>query len=115
MTNTKALGLVQEVIRMMTGGMYVSSYESQIIEKLRDAENALVGQESVDIRFNVSRQDLIELVKRDDDADNYDLGPVEENTPTRILLVAVLQHHLYDSPDGPQLEGNFRLIEGSKQ
>ena len=72
-------------------------------------------QVSVNICFKVSREDLIELVKADNDADNYELGPLDEATATRTLLIAVLQYHLYDDGNGPQLEGEFNIIQGDGQ
>lgn len=111
-----ALDLMQEVRRMMTAGRtHQSSYEGQIIEKIDDAIAALVGKEPevVDVRFEIPRADLVALLTQGGPGSDYMtiVSPGEVNAlPTSALLSRVLQCALYDSNDGPMLEGEFTIL-----
>ena len=102
-----ALGHIRQAIRMLSGGMYVSSYETQIIEKLMEAESILVGDESILVRFNVTRKDLLELLASDAYADIENAG----ERSTVELFTLVVQDALYDSANGPQLSGDFDIVK----
>lgn len=111
-----AIDLMQEVRRMMTAGRtHQSSYEGQIIEKIDEAIATLVGKEPevVDVRFEIPRSDLVALFTHGGPGSEY-MGlasPGEVNElPTSTLLSYVLQQALYDSNDGPMLEGEFSIL-----
>lgn len=115
-----ALDLMQQVRRMMTAGRtHQSSYEGQILEKIDEAIASLVGKEPevVDVRFEIPRADLVALLTQGGPGSDYMglVSPGEVNElPTSTLLSYVLQQALYDSNDGPMLEGEFTTIKDNK-
>ena len=110
MSDTKATltGLL-EVRNMLTAGMYQSSYEGQIVDKLDAVMRQLTGPEIVGIEFFTPRADLLELFESPTYAAL--IGEPAALIDTPVLLSLVLQYALYDSPDGPQMEGEYKLIQ----
>jgi len=53
--------LIAEAIKMLSDGMYMSSYEQSIVDKLHEAKclvDNINGPEDITIKFNIIRGDL---------------------------------------------------------
>ena len=55
--------------------------------------------QKIKVTFKIDPQDAIEAAS---------VTPAGATGNAQQNLVAILQHHLYDDPNGPQLAGNFR-------
>jgi len=105
------LELVTKAFKMMNAGSYHSSYEGQIIDKLRDAMKLLNEDTTFSVDMTVYRSDLLALC---DPASSY--RPIllcgddpEEGVSNKTMLARLLQYVLYDDQDGPQLRGDFNV------
>lgn len=106
-----ALELVTEVFKMMNAGIYQSSYEGQIIDKLRDVMALLQEETTFSVDMTVYRSDLLSLC---DSNSSYHSAMVcdddhKDGVSTKTMLARLLQYTLYDNDDGPQLRGDFNV------
>lgn len=109
---TTGLSLLHEARAMLSAGAYRSSYEDQILTKLDKAIAEIEGNEVVDVRFVVKRDDLVALLTEGGETSDYMnllSKPIAEYA-TSDLLSITLQQALYDSSMGPSLEGEYHIL-----
>lgn len=109
----EAQSMIEKAIKMF-GTNSRSSYEHEILDVLREAKDTLDGDLEVTVSFTVPRRDLRLLVSMShfgselvlDEERGEDMLPPDEQLFSRLI-----QYMLYDSDEGPQLEGRFSFVE----
>lgn len=107
-TEKQTFERLQEIRAMLTVGTHQTSYEGKIVDKMDELLAQFTGPETIRVEFHVSRSDLLQLFQSQEYGSR--LEAEADSHVTSTLLSYVLQHILYDSADGPQLEGNYTLL-----
>lgn len=114
--NTAVLESLMEIRNMLTAGRAStapSSYEAEVIDKIDQLMRTHGGAEIVRVEFFAPRADLLALFNGSEEYGQLLEGPAEV-VPTPTLLSHVLQHALYDIGEGPQMEGEYKILSGKK-